>query len=90
LRSSPTVFAETPMPRSASTCIASGSPPSATWSAAMLLGLYRIVLPPCFPLGENNRALQMKSIADRKVPKFRKAFTPGKFPEGHRALAIWK
>jgi hypothetical protein len=41
-------------------------------------------------LGENNRALQMKSIADRKVPKFRKAFTPGKFPEGHRALAIWK
>jgi hypothetical protein len=56
----------------------------------MLLGLYRIVLPPCFPLGENNRALQMKSIADRKVPKFRKAFTPGKFPEGHRALAIWK
>ena len=51
LRSSPTVFADTPMPRSASTCIASGNPPSATWSAAMLLGLYRIWSPSLFAFG---------------------------------------
>jgi hypothetical protein len=36
-RSSPTVFADTPMLRSTSTRILSGKPPSAIWSAAMLL-----------------------------------------------------
>src|SRR5262249_40954918 len=40
-RSSPTVFADTPMPGSVSTRILSGKPPRATWSAPMLLGLYR-------------------------------------------------
>jgi hypothetical protein len=42
LRSSPTVFADTPISRSTSTCVESGKPPSAIWSAAMFLGLYRI------------------------------------------------
>jgi hypothetical protein len=42
LRSSPTVFADTPMLWSTSTRIAAGKPPRATWNAAMLLGLYRI------------------------------------------------
>jgi hypothetical protein len=41
-RSSPTVFADTPMLRSTSTRILSGKPPRAMWSAAVLLGLYRI------------------------------------------------
>jgi hypothetical protein len=41
-RSSPTVFADTPMPRSTSTRILSGTPPRAMRSAAVLLGLYRI------------------------------------------------
>ena len=40
LRSSPTVFADMPTSRSASTCIAADSPPIATCSAATLLGLY--------------------------------------------------
>src|SRR5262245_46279589 len=44
-RSSPTVFADTPMSGSASTRILSGKPPRAMWSAAMLLGLYRIRAP---------------------------------------------
>src|SRR5262252_3440868 len=47
LRSSPTVFADTPTSRSASTCIVSGKPPRAPWSAAMHLGLYRIWAPSC-------------------------------------------
>jgi hypothetical protein len=46
-RSSPTVFADTPMSLSASTCIESGKPPSATWSAATLLGLHRIWASSC-------------------------------------------
>jgi hypothetical protein len=41
-RSSPTVFADTPVPASASTLIPAGKPPRAMWSAAMLLGLYRM------------------------------------------------
>src|SRR5436189_2542542 len=41
-RSSPTVCAETPIFLSASTRILSGKPPRAMWSAAVLLGLYRI------------------------------------------------
>src|ERR1700747_641353 len=41
LRSSPTVFADTPWPASASTCILAGKPPRAMSSAAMLLHLYR-------------------------------------------------
>jgi hypothetical protein len=41
-RSSPTVCADIPMFRSASTRIFSGKPPRAMWSAAMLLGLYRM------------------------------------------------
>jgi hypothetical protein len=41
-RSSPTVCAETPRFWSASTRILSGKPPRAIWSAAVLLGLYRI------------------------------------------------
>src|SRR5438552_16390523 len=41
-RSSPTVFADTRMPRSTSTRILSGKPPRAMWSAATLLGLYRM------------------------------------------------
>src|SRR5262249_5390171 len=41
LRSSPTVFADTPVPTSASTCILAGKPPRAMSSAAMLLHLYR-------------------------------------------------
>src|SRR5262249_10237408 len=40
-RSSPTVFADTPVPTSASTCILAGKPPRAMSSAAMLLHLYR-------------------------------------------------
>src|SRR5437764_12737427 len=48
LRSAPPVVADTPTSRSVSTCIASGRPPSATWSAAMFFGLYRMGLPPCF------------------------------------------
>jgi hypothetical protein len=40
-RSSPTVFADTPVPASASTCILAGKPPRAMSSAAMLLHLYR-------------------------------------------------
>jgi hypothetical protein len=42
LRSSPTVFAETSISLSVSTFIASGKPPSASCSAAVLLALYRI------------------------------------------------
>jgi hypothetical protein len=38
-RSSPTVCADTPRLLSASTCILSGKPPRAIWSAAVLLGL---------------------------------------------------
>jgi hypothetical protein len=51
-RSSPTVFADTPLPRSASTRILAGKPPRAMSSAAMLLHLFRgigsspIALPP--------------------------------------------
>src|SRR5262249_32278464 len=41
-RSSPTVCADTPRFASASTRILSGKPPRAMWSAAVLLGLYRI------------------------------------------------
>jgi hypothetical protein len=41
-RSSPTVCADTPRFLSASTRILSGKPPRAIWSAAVLLGLYRI------------------------------------------------
>jgi hypothetical protein len=41
LRSSRTVL-PTPVSGSASTCIVPGKPPRAMWSAAMLLGLYRI------------------------------------------------
>jgi hypothetical protein len=41
-RSSPMVLADTPMLRSTSTRILSGNPPRAMWSAAILLGLYRI------------------------------------------------
>src|SRR5262249_49365673 len=41
LRSSPPVFADTPVPTSASTCILAGKPPRAMSSAAMLLHLYR-------------------------------------------------
>src|SRR5215471_4581738 len=40
-RSSPTVFADTPMPASASTRILAGKPLRAMSSAAMLLHLYR-------------------------------------------------
>src|SRR6516165_10491945 len=40
-RSSPTVFADTPVPASISTCILAGKPPRAMSSAAMLLHLYR-------------------------------------------------
>src|SRR5262245_3019774 len=40
-RSSPTVFADTPVPVSASTCILAGKPPRAMSSAATLLHLYR-------------------------------------------------
>src|SRR5262249_39263150 len=47
LRSSPTVFADTPTSRSTSTRILEGKPPRATWSAARLLGLYRIWAPCC-------------------------------------------
>src|SRR5262249_29823067 len=47
LRSSPTVLADTPMSLSALTCIESGKPPSATWSAATLLGLHRIWASSC-------------------------------------------
>jgi hypothetical protein len=47
LRSSPTVFADKLTSRSTSTCILAGKPPRATWSAAMLLGLYRIWAPCC-------------------------------------------
>jgi hypothetical protein len=47
LRSSPTVFADTLTSRSTSTRIVAGKPPRATWSAAMLLGLYRICAPFC-------------------------------------------
>ena len=42
-RSSPTVCADTPRFLSASTRILSGKPPRAMWSAAVLLGLYRIM-----------------------------------------------
>jgi len=51
-RSSPTVFADTPLPMSASTRILAGKPPRAMSSATMLLHLYRgigsslIALPP--------------------------------------------
>jgi hypothetical protein len=45
LPSSPAVFADTPMSWSTSTRIVAGKPPSAAWSAAMLLGLYRIWAP---------------------------------------------
>src|SRR5262245_15000506 len=44
-RSSPTVFGDGWMPGSTSTRILSGKPPRATWSAAMLLGLYRMTAP---------------------------------------------
>src|SRR6266700_1448582 len=47
-RSSPTVCAYTPRFLSASTRILSGKPPRAMWSAAVLLGLYRI-RPPLLP-----------------------------------------
>src|SRR5215467_4841862 len=40
-RSSPTVFADTPVPTSASTRILAGKPPRAMSSAAMFLHLYR-------------------------------------------------
>ena len=40
-RSSPTVFADTPLPTSASTRILAGKPPRAMSSATMLLHLYR-------------------------------------------------
>jgi hypothetical protein len=46
-RSSPTVFADTPVPASASTRILAGKPLRAMSSAAMLLHLYRgMVSPP--------------------------------------------
>jgi hypothetical protein len=41
-RSSPTVFADTPMLGSTSTRILAGKPPRAIWSAAVFLGLYRM------------------------------------------------
>ena len=41
-RSSPTVFADTPVPASASTRILADKPPRAMWSAATPLGLYRM------------------------------------------------
>jgi hypothetical protein len=46
-RSSPTVFAETPVPASASTRILGGKPLSAISSAAMFLHLYRGMECPC-------------------------------------------
>jgi hypothetical protein len=44
-RSSPTVFADTPMPGSTSTCIRSGQPLRSVWSATTLFTLYRIRAP---------------------------------------------
>jgi hypothetical protein len=41
-RSSETVLGDAPISASTSTRILSGNPPRATWSAAMLLGLYRM------------------------------------------------
>lgn len=41
-RSSPTVFADTPIPGSTSTRIRSGQPPRSVWSAATFFALYRI------------------------------------------------
>src|SRR5215471_12590948 len=74
-RSSPTVFADTPVPTSASTRILAGKPLRAMSSAAMFLHLYRgigsslIVLPPpnrqavCPPTRLDRRfALQHKAI----------------------------
>src|SRR5262245_29719517 len=48
--SSPTLFADTPMSRSTSTRILSGKPPRAMWSAATLLGLYRMRVLPDGPI----------------------------------------
>ena len=45
LARSPTVFADTSISGSTSTCISSGKLPSASWSAATLLALYRITAP---------------------------------------------
>jgi hypothetical protein len=56
-RSSPTVFADTPMCASASTRILSGKPPTAMWRAGTLLGLYRIRGPSLF--------VQARVIRDR-------------------------
>lgn len=47
-RNSPTVFALNPMPGSTSTGVRSGKPASAMSSAAMLLGLYRMIIPSSF------------------------------------------
>ena len=57
-RSSPTVFADTPVFWSTSTRILSGKPPRAMWSAAMLLGLYRMRAPHCPVLLTAGRSLQ--------------------------------
>ena len=44
-RSSPTVFADTPMSGSTSTCIRSGQLPRSVWSEAILFTLYRMRAP---------------------------------------------
>src|SRR5262249_10109617 len=49
-RSSSTVYADTPTPGSASTCIRSGQPPRSVWSAAILFTLYRMIVPPAVRL----------------------------------------
>src|SRR5215217_6907731 len=64
-RSSPTVFAETPMSGSTSTCIRSGQPPRSVWSAATLFTLYRMRAPPCRVRVAAGSRLQPFAAGDR-------------------------
>src|SRR5262245_49691398 len=55
-RSSPRVFADTPVPTSASTRILAGKPLRAMWSAAIFLHLYRGIGPSLIVLSGHCRA----------------------------------
>src|SRR5215813_9220159 len=82
-RSSPTVFADTPVPTSASTRILAGKPPRAMSSAAMLLHLYRGIGSRCCKL-DNERPDYLTS-----EPRFCPSFT-GRAEAGNcSTVACW-
>src|SRR5262249_46131637 len=87
--SSPTLFADTPMSRSISTRILSGKPPRAMWSAATLLGLYRIRVLPDGPIPLWSLPETVYDLIFTRSPRRRgRLVRASRQPYGeHRALA---